>query len=302
MVILILGGFRYRSLVPEGRKRYQAVLCGMVLLVLVAVFYAVCYWEPVVRFKNSLSGFLHYFEADRFYWLYPAGWYLEFFLCFNLWWSDLLFKERERESMFRSPVVKLLVLIVVLLPTLRKEISSSYFYANVKYIIKGTENAGYISWESYYAEDLMQELEAVIGRDKASYRIAHVGMSPAPALVHGFYTADGYSNNYPLEYKHRFRQIIAAELEKIDGIRLYFDWWGSRCYLFNGASGNAWMLGKRHQIVYEELDFDMEALKSLDCEYLFSCGRICNAEKLGLELIGYFETETSFWGVWLYKL
>lgn len=43
--------------------------------------------------------------------------------------------------------------------------------------------------------------------------------------MHGFYTVDGYSNNYPLEYKHRFREVIAAELEKNEEVRVYFDLW-----------------------------------------------------------------------------
>ena len=133
------------------------------------------------------------------------------------------------------------------------------------------------------------------------YRVAHLGISPAPALMHGFYTVDGYSNNYPLEYKHRFRQVIARELDKNEYTRLYFDQWGSRCYLFNAATGNAWMLGKNTQVVYERLDFDMEALRQLGCDYIFSCGIIQNAEELGLSLLGYFETESSYWGVWLYE-
>ena len=156
--------------------------------------------------------------------------------------------------------------------------------------------------QNTYADDLMQELEDVIGRDRKEYRIAHVGMSPAPALMHGFYTVDGYSNNYPLEYKHEFRRVIAKELEQVPETAVYFDGWGSRCYLFNAESGYAYMLGKRDRILYHDLEYDMTALKELGCEYIFSCGEILNAQELGLELLGYFETEDSFWGVWLYDL
>ncbi|MBO5281674.1 MAG: hypothetical protein J6B43_00890, partial [Lachnospiraceae bacterium] len=61
-----------------------------------------------------------------------------------------------------------------------------------------------------------------------------LGITPAAALYNGFYCLDGYSNLYPLEYKHEFREIIARELEKSEGVRVYFDAWGNRCYLFNG--------------------------------------------------------------------
>ncbi len=107
----------------------------------------------------------------------------------------------------------------------------------------------------------MGRLEEVIGRDMETYRVAHLGMSPAPSLMHGFYTVDGYSNNYPLEYKHLFRRVIEKELLKNEQTRLYFDEWGSRCYLFNGATGNAWMLVKTTDVKYMGLEFDMEALR-----------------------------------------
>lgn len=254
----------------------------------------------MVDFKNSLSGFLHYFQLERFYWLYPAGWYLEMALCFSLWWGSK--GQKGKLSVVNAPVVKLLVLAVLLIPTLQLLKENSYFYMNVNQYNNGSGITGYISWESYYSEKLMQELEDAIGRDMTTYRVAHLGISPSPSLMHGFYTVDGYSNNHPLEYMHQFRQVIARELEKNEQVRLYFDEWGNRCYLFNGTTGSTWMLGKGREIVYKELDFDLDALKELGCEYLFSCGVIECAEEMGLSLLGYYETENSYWGVWLYQL
>lgn len=69
---------------------------------------------------------------------------------------------------------------------------------------------------------------------------------------------------------------------------------------FNGATGTAWMLGKGETIVYEKLEFDMDALRELGCEYLFSCGEILNAQELGMRFLGCYETESSYWRVWLY--
>ena len=47
-------------------------VAGVFTLVGIAFFYAVCKLEGVVELKNNVSGFLHYFQAERFYWLYPA--------------------------------------------------------------------------------------------------------------------------------------------------------------------------------------------------------------------------------------
>ena len=275
----------------EWKKRYLWILAGLALLIGIAFFYGFCRWQPVVDFKNGCQGFLRYFQAERVYWLYPSLWYLEFALCLSLWWG------RGTWQGF-----KLLVFFLLALPTLGEVKENSYFYLNVNQINNGSGITGYISWESYYAEDLMQLLEDEIGRDMKDYRVVHLGMSPAPALMHGFYTADGYSNNYPLTYKRRFRRVIEKELEKNPETAAYFDTWGSRCYLFNSCTGTAWMLGKDMGIVYQGLEIDTEALRKLECEYVFSAGAVENAEELGWKLRGYFETEKSYWGVWMYEL
>lgn len=296
IVLLLTYGVIFGRGTKEERNRLLVALVGAGLLVFCALFYAFCKSQLVVDFKNSQTGFLRYFQADRLYWIYPAGWYIEFALCCNL------YRNRKGGRLWESPLVKLCVFAIVLLPTVNEIIHNSYFYRNVNQYNNGSAITGYISWESFYSEDLMEDLEEAIGKDLGTYRVAHLGINPTPALLHGFYTVDGYSNNYSLDYKHAFRKVIAAELEKAPETAVYFDTWGNRCYCYNSATGNAYMLGKSTNIVYEGLDFDMGALEDLGCEYLFSCGEIANAEELGLVSMGYYETATSYWGVWLYAL
>lgn len=320
---LILGLIFRKKLGEEGRSRLLWAWFGLAVLAGIALLYGFCHLPLVVDFKNSCSGFLRYFQLERFYWLYPAGWYLEFMLCFSLWWNYGAGEKEEvcagrrgipaeecpagKHSAGEYPerkhlAWKILALACLLYPVVQEIKQESNFYLNVNQMNNGSGVTGYITWESYYAEELMAQLEDVIGRDMSSYRVAHLGMSPAPSLMHGFYTVDGYSNNYPLEYKHLFRRVIAKELAKNELTRLYFDEWGSRCYLFNGATGNAWMLGKTEEIRYDELELDMEALRELGCEYIFSAGEIQDFEKMGLAFLGYYEAEGSYWGVWLYQL
>jgi len=309
LVILILGLIFWKKLEQTGRRRLLAAWLGMAVLGGIALLYGVCLSSAAVDFKNSCSGFLRYFQLERFYWLYPAGWYLEFALCCSIGWNYKAY-EPEPESGGRAgryPVkkhlaLKLFVLVCLLLPTMQRIKLESNFYLNVNQINNGSGVTGYITWESFYAEELMERLEEAIGRDMTGYRVAHLGMNPAPSLMHGFYTVDGYSNNYPLEYKHLFRRVIEKELVKNEQTRLYFDEWGSRCYLFNGTTGNAYMLGKTAGVKYEGLEFDLEALRELGCEYIFSAGEILDSEEMGLVFLGYYETDTSYWGVWLYKL
>ncbi len=294
LVLLFIEGIRYEKLEQQEKIRFWAAVGIFVVLAGIAVLFGICRSQWVTDLKNGMSGFLRYFQAERYYWLYPALWYLEFALVFSIWW--------KRKGGWQITLVKCVALLLLLLPTLNLIKPGSYFYQNVNQYNNGSDITGYISWESYYAEDLMSDIEQAIGRDMSTYRVAHLGISPAPSLMHGFYTVDGYSNNYPLEYKHKFRRVIAEELTKNEETRLYFDWWGSRCYLFNGASGTYWNMSKYDNVKYEQLDFDMKALKDLGCEYLFSGGEILCAGELGLKLIGYFETEKSYWGIWLYAV
>lgn len=300
VISLIAGAILYKKLTDERKKIYWMSVGGMAVLIAVALFYALCNSAPVVSFKNSASGFLHYFQVERFYWIYPAGWYLEAALCTGLWWNCSDREKNGRKGWYQP--AKLVAFAAVLFPTAMQIKEASVFYQNVNQLNNGSGITGYVSWEAYYAEDLMQELEDAIGQEMSAFRIAHLGISPAPALMHGFYTVDGYSNNYPLEYKHKFREVIAKELDKNEETRLYFDEWGNRCYLFNGTTGNFYNLAKGNGVQYKDLEFDMRKLKELGCEYLFAGGEILDSEKLGLEFMGYYETEKSYWGVWLYRI
>lgn len=298
LIVLVIGGLFYKKMEETARKRYLNAVLGLVVLFGIAVFYAFYKSEPVVSFKNNATGFLHYFQMERFYWLYPAGWYLEFALVCSFGWTV----GKNTKNRLLSLPVQLLVIVLVLFPTTQTILYNSDFYRNVNQRNNGSGITGYITWEAYYAEELMQEIEEAIGRDMSEYRVAHLGISPAPSLMHGFYTVDGYSNNYPLAYKHTFRKVIATELEMAPETAVYFDTWGNRCYLFNSQTGNYWMMKKGSGVVYQDLQFDMEALADLGCEYLFSGGEIADCERMGLEYKGYFETDNSYWGIWLYEL
>ena len=295
VIFLLLGAFCKKE--ETDRMIYKAAVINFLFLIGIALFYAFCHMTVAVDFKNSVTGFLHYFQIHRFYWLYPADWYLEFALA-----AAVLWRTKVPHTDSRMLPGKLVILAVCLLPTLQLLKVNSGMYLNVNQINNGSGITGYISWESWFSEDLMQEIDDAIGRDKSTYRVAHLGVSPAPALMHGFYTVDGYSNNYPLEYKHRFREVIAPEIEKNEEVRVYFDTWGNRCYLFNSITGNYMRLQKGNTLVYEGLEFDMEALRELGCEYLFSGAEIGDADRMGMELVGYFETEDSYWGIWVYRL
>ena len=122
-------------------------------------------------------------------------------------------------------------------------------------------------------------------------------------------TASHYSESvndareYTEEQTEAYYQEHADELDVMgDAYSYYYDKWGSRVYLFNHLEPNEWMCGKGWNVSYTGLLYDMQALKDLGCEYLFSAGYIIDYERMGLTYMGCFETETSYWRIYLYAL
>lgn len=301
----------------KNKKERNILFASIIIFVVlfgIAVFYSFCKTEIVADWRNSVHGFLRYFQIERIYFISPSGWYILFALAYRCWWGTLepkyhkTHKEPKKRliqtiiNTINAPTSKTILLIIIIIPTLYIILDKSNFYDNVREIRYGSDVTKSISWEAWYSEELMKELDCAIGRDRTEYRIAHLGICPAPSLAYGFYTVDGYSNNYDIEYKHKFRLIIESELEKDENCRLYFDNWGSRCYLFNSISGTSMMISKKQNMKYSDLEIDMEKLKELGCDYIFSAGEIVDYEEMGLDFLGYYTTDTSYWGIWLYQL
>ena len=141
------------------------------------------------------------------------------------------------------------------------------------------------------------------GEEPQDYRVVSLGIDPAAALYHGFYCLDGYSNNYSLEYKHRFREIIAPELDKSEYLEDSFDHWGNRCYLFSAECPGYYTIEKGG-FYFQDYTIDAESLRQLGGSYLLSAAYIDHSEDTGLELMRpeAFETENSYYRIYLYRV
>lgn len=297
IALVILGyGIYYKKLKQESKKIYMWLVAIFALNIIVALFYGFCQSSLVVEFRNSVSGFLHYFSAYRVYWIYPTTWYTMTGLAAGLAWKQ------HKEKCFIG-----LLIMLTLIPTVWN------IYQNSNWILNRSQynnncNVGLRSWNDYMAEDVMtlikDDIRKKTGKDQAEYKVASLGICPAIALHSGFYCIDGYSNNYSLDYKHEFRKIIEKELEKCTNMQTYFDAWGSRCYLFTEESQNYYYLEKDADFKYENLEFNTEKMKELGCKYIFSGAEIQeeNMQENGLELFGTFDTPSSYYRVWVYTV
>lgn len=294
VAVCIVGLVLYRKLSDNHRKALRLSAVFLALILICSVLAGFFSGEFYSTFANNTDSFLHSFQIDRFFWLVPGLWWALLGLSAAIFWPD--------KDTTGKRTVCLVAICVILIPSIILVLKNSYLNISVNQMNNGSDVTGYISWEAYYSEDVMAQVEEAIGEDMSTYRVAHIGMNPTPALMHGFYTVDGYANSYELSYKHRFREIIAEEIEQNAETAAYFDDWGSRCYLFNSQSGTAFMIKKDSGAKYTNLKYDWDKLKELGANYIFSAGEITDAKDCGLELLGYFSSETSYWGIWVYKI
>ncbi len=170
-------------------------------------------------------GSLGSFQFGRVLWLAPAIWYVVLALCLAVLWTQ---KNRIR---WTGILIAFGVLGIMGL--------SVFQGSSVKNCVKEMLLPEYetISWSDYFALGVMDQVEEYIykaeGRELSEYRVVSLGIDPVAALYHGFYTLDGYSNNYDVRYKHAFREVIAPEIERNEWLKAYYDDWGNRCYLFS---------------------------------------------------------------------
>lgn len=290
-------GWRGEQSAVLARVILYALCCNVVLAGIAAG------WNSGVgvAFRKHL-GALGAFQLDRVLWLSPCLWYL--ILACGITLILETWREEGRAARLQACICCVLTAAAVGVTGLLI-LKNSDFKSNVQKL----RNPDYpvMSYADYYAVGVMDQVEEFLyqttGLEQSAYRVVSLGIDPAAALYHGFYCLDGYSNNYPLEYKHRFREVIAPALEVSDYLRAYYDEWGNRCYLF-GSECPGYYTIQKNGFYFSHLELDVEALRELGGNYLFSAAYIANAEELGLELLREepFRTEESYYSIYLYEV
>ena len=269
----------------EIKKKYITLCIFYAANVLNALF--TCFYTsvPIVNIRQNAGGILKTFQINRIYWMMPAC-FMCVLICEIAIFLDIaklfLNKSLYKKAGFIS-VLPALCAIGLTLVFAKDVYLSSPFYHNIRLMVF-PKTYHVDSWRKYYAEDLFKEVKNVIGEEQGRYKVACIGVNSSVALFNGFYTVDGYSTDYPLDYKHEFRKVIEKELEKDEGLKGYFDNWGNRCYLYSAVLQNNFDI-YRGEGMNIAPDWNIDALKSMGCDYIISGVNIENAESLGLKLI-----------------
>lgn len=298
-LVLVIPGLFF----AKKKRLYNilAVVCGC--NVLFVVFAALYNCKAGFDLRSEI-GLLKGFQANRVLWMSPCLWYYALG-CTVLILAEQWYEKRGQGKKRILDAAFLSATAMVTLLTAGRILLESNFMMNVKKII----NADYsvMSFGDYYAVGVLEQVQQYIseysGREPEEYRVVSLGIDPAAALYHGFYCLDGYSNNYSVDYKHRFREIIAPELRKNQYLTDHFDGWGNRCYLFSAECPGYYTIQKGG-FYFQNYEVDAGSLKELGCDYILSAAYIDNSETTGLELVRpeAFETENSYYRIYLYRV
>ena len=302
---------REKALQGDGENR----LCKSMLLSAGGI---VCFAAAAALWDSSLGigirsqlGALKGFQANRVLWLSPCLWY--FLLgCSLLLLTEQLPEKHSGEGLKNAAthksvfaVTTVMVGMLLTMVTAGEILLESNLKPNLQKLVN--RNYAAMSFRDYYAIDVLDQVQEYIrvnfGEEPEDYRVVSLGIDPAAALYHGFYCLDGYSNNYSLEYKHRFREIIAPELDKNGYLTDSFDHWGNRCYLFSAECPGYYTIQKGG-FYFQNYEINAESLRQLGGRYLLSAAYIDHSEETGLELVSpeAFETEDSYYRIYLYRV
>ncbi len=268
------------------------------LLVIIFTVLAVL-WNSdlIVKLRIGIGGPLPYFQADRIYWCFPFIWMLILGNGLEALKPDMKIRKITARKVFG--MLAMLVCTTEFLLILR----DSSLNKNLRLLF--LKNYRQTTWESIYMDDVFSEMEQQLSKDKDSYSVVSLGIHPSVALYHGFTCADGYSNNYDVEYKHKFRNIIAEELEEAESFRSYYDDWGNRVYLCAAPFGFNGVVGKEQGGVYESPKLNLQAMKDMNIRYIFSAAPIVWEEGENAPVLlreEPFTSETAYYAIWVYEI
>lgn len=294
IAVSLYGICRYQKLSKESQKELKLIWGLFSAAVMIALFFAFFHCYAIVSLRNRIGGIIKYFQADRFYWFYPIIWYLMLACICSFIYGQI-------HKKYISKTICMLLLIITGFYVLW----NSNFKKNVRQMIN-SESSNQITWADFYSENLFRDvadfIEEQSGMQQEEYRVGSLGIHPAVSIMNGFYTIDGYSNNYSLNYKHEFRQIIAYELSQNEYNKTYFDNWGNRCYIFASDYNACAILSKEENAIFSDFIIQNKKLKELGCCYIISAGKILNPELTGLTLHKIFERDDSYYRIYLYKV
>lgn len=282
-----------KKFVKENKPLFYTILFITITYVLLVVYSS----SFVTGLRNQSTGMLHDFNFIRIAWMLPPAFMFLLVLSADLLVETFEKKEKKVLSILTSVIIILVIAAIFSLASFNNDSKTTTMR-----MLKGSEYKQ-ISFGQFYSKELFDEAERVIGKDRKDFKVISMGLTPASAAYNGFNCLDAYSNNYDVNYKHEFREIIENELSKSDYYRGYFDDWGNRCYIYL-ASYKTGINAYFYNITFYEIDINFKKAKEMGADYVISASAIDGYEERGLKLLTAepISSEDCWYKLYVYEI
>lgn len=274
--ILVLSGLVLLLMIKQKQVDRKFVIL-LIFILVTSIFCGIYEWNAFADLRTILIQKFP-LNLSRINWLHPMCWYILLGISLSYVYQSV------RKW---GHILVCFVLIV----------QSSIVLNNLEY----RQNIFQSGFSGFFAEEQFEDIKSYIGKDISAYRVVSVGLEPSVAQYNGFWTLDGYFATYPLEYKHKFYNIIEPEISKDKELHDYFVDWGSRCYAFSVELGKRLTISNREEI--EHLDYNFDKLKEMNGQYIISAIKINETNNPRLKLLKVFDNySSSNWTIYLYQV
>ena len=272
-ILALLAPILVKDYIKGNFNRPLILLLGLNFLL--SLGFGFWYYSGFSVIKQS-AGWLNLLNFSRFSYLAPFVWYVILALAL-------------REKIFHAQKQRIFISIYL------------FFYLSLLFFksdyIQERRNHD-ITYREFYSVPLFDDIR---NRIDENYYVVGLGLHPAILQYNGLKTLDGYMQVYSLDYKKRFREIIATELQNDKALREYFDEWGNRFYVFSSKLGKNWLIKKR-QSQPIDVSLNINALTDLGARYIISSVEVNNFDLDEVKLVDKFERDDSPWQIYLYEI
>ena len=275
----------------QCKKIYTDPINLIFLLIIInCCIYALYTWSFFRTSFETLVPPLKGWQFNRTIFFNPFLWYLiPVIICFRL----------TSKGFQKSAILIMLCMMIV--PLGKQTLYNDFYntvYVNTYQIVKQKKSET-LSYGAFFSENLFEKIKKEINY-KQEYSVAY-GFHPAVLSYNGIATLDGCLSYYPQSYKESFRTVIAPALNQSSVAQIYYDNWGGRAYIFSGTIESVWTPERTEKVASDTLMIDPAAFKNLGGKYIFSRIKICNAQNLGLKLIGTYTDTDSPYKIWVWS-
>ena len=271
------------------------VFLWMVFNVLIFGFYQ---YAPFRNLFEKLVPPLTGFEFSRTSFFNTFLWYAEFLLVCIRMYDHAAAAGKQVFAKAANVLAVLAVLVVMFVPQVYNDFYYTCYNYAYKYLLH--KETSTVNYNEFYSSALFDRILEDIGYD-GEWSCAY-GMHPAVLNYNGVATVDGYLGMYSQAYKDEWHKVLAPALDGSPFFKSYYESWGARAYVYSGSDENTYIHTRVMDPVDKRLAVDTDALRALDCRYIFSRVAFSNTEEKELTLIGTYSGEGSPYVIYVYEL